>query len=58
MVNGSESTLPVYLVKCIIAVFSALKVALLPHSQSNALSMTACVPIRLLLAVGPETRAV
>jgi hypothetical protein len=35
-----------------------LKVAPLRLSQSRALSMTACIPIPLLLAVGPETHAV
>jgi hypothetical protein len=43
MVNGSESTLPVYLVKCMIAVFSASKVAPLRLSQSSALSIIACI---------------
>ncbi|KAJ0120403.1 Uncharacterized protein HZ326_31713 [Fusarium oxysporum f. sp. albedinis] len=46
--NGSESTLPVYLVKCMIAVFSASDVAPLRLSQSSALSIIACIPLRLL----------
>jgi hypothetical protein len=58
MVKGSESILPVYLVKCIIAVFSALNVALLRLSQSRALLIIACICLWLLWAVGPDTYAV
>ncbi|OQE67431.1 hypothetical protein PENNAL_c0172G00816, partial [Penicillium nalgiovense] len=51
MINGSWSNLCVLGAKCMIAVFSASKVAPLLLSQSSASLMIASIPSRLLCAV-------
>jgi hypothetical protein len=58
MVNGMESTRLAFLVKCMIAVFSASNVAPLRRSQSRALSIIAWNPPRLHWADRPVTHAV
>ncbi|EXK78756.1 hypothetical protein FOQG_16580 [Fusarium oxysporum f. sp. raphani 54005] len=55
MVNGSKSALSVYLMKRTIAVFSTSKVAPMRPSQDTALLIIACIPLRLLSAVGLVT---
>ncbi|RYC80786.1 hypothetical protein BFJ63_vAg16325 [Fusarium oxysporum f. sp. narcissi] len=55
MVNGSKSALPVYLMKRTIAVFPTSKVAPMRPSQDRALLIIACIPLRLLSAVGLVT---